>query len=128
MLAPMSKGARNILIGVRICTCILTTASFSCIRGKVVLVNFYADWCRFSQMLKPVYKQAAQLLGSSVNAKLGQVNCEDPRKICDVPSPTRLRSRCVVPHGARALRVSDVAGGRGDGDGLHGYRRSAQKV
>ena len=24
-----------------------------------MLVNFYADWCRFSQMLKPIFDKAA---------------------------------------------------------------------
>ncbi|EGD77808.1 hypothetical protein PTSG_08898 [Salpingoeca rosetta] len=45
---------------------------------EVVLVNFYANWCRFSQMLKPIYEQAALLLGDSVNARLGSVDCESP--------------------------------------------------
>lgn len=40
------------------------------------MVNFYADWCRFCQMLKPVYEQAAVLLGDSVNARLVAVDCE----------------------------------------------------
>eukprot|EP01147_Barroeca_monosierra_P005226 gene5226-8828_t len=43
---------------------------------EVVMVNFYADWCRFCQMLKPVYEQAAVLLGDSVNARLVAVDCE----------------------------------------------------
>ena len=30
---------------------------------EVVLVNFYADWCRFSQMLAPVFDQTAALIG-----------------------------------------------------------------
>ncbi|XP_002736479.1 endoplasmic reticulum resident protein 44-like [Saccoglossus kowalevskii] len=30
--------------------------------NSVVFVNFYADWCRFSQMLKPVFGDAAEVL------------------------------------------------------------------
>ncbi|XGW19665.1 hypothetical protein V3C99_003477 [Haemonchus contortus] len=28
--------------------------------NEVVFVNFYAEWCRFSQMLKPIFDQASQ--------------------------------------------------------------------
>lgn len=42
----------------------------------VVMVNFYADWCRFCQQLRPVYEQAAQLLGDSISARLARVDCE----------------------------------------------------
>lgn len=28
--------------------------------AEVVFVNFYADWCRFSQMLTPIYAEAAE--------------------------------------------------------------------
>eukprot|EP00730_Choanoeca_flexa_P018242 TRINITY_DN8863_c0_g1_i1.p1 TRINITY_DN8863_c0_g1~~TRINITY_DN8863_c0_g1_i1.p1 ORF type:complete len:483 (+),score=160.56 TRINITY_DN8863_c0_g1_i1:23-1471(+) len=45
---------------------------------EVVLVNFYADWCRFCQMLKPVYKQAGQLFSEGSNARLAQLDCENP--------------------------------------------------
>lgn len=42
----------------------------------VVMVNFYADWCRFCQQLRPAYEQASMLLGDSVNARLARVDCE----------------------------------------------------
>ena len=35
--------------------------------NEVVFVNFYADWCRFSQQLKPIYAQASE------NFKVGLV-------------------------------------------------------
>ncbi len=28
----------------------------------ILLLNFYADWCRFSQMLRPIYDKAADML------------------------------------------------------------------
>lgn len=28
--------------------------------NEVVFVNFYADWCRFSQQLKPIYLEASE--------------------------------------------------------------------
>lgn len=27
---------------------------------ELVFINFYADWCRFSQILKPVFEEAAK--------------------------------------------------------------------
>ena len=27
---------------------------------ELVFVNFYADWCRFSQILKPVFEEAGK--------------------------------------------------------------------
>ncbi|XP_045076505.1 endoplasmic reticulum resident protein 44-like [Coregonus clupeaformis] len=27
----------------------------------VALVNFYADWCRFSQMLQPIFEEASNI-------------------------------------------------------------------
>jgi len=48
--------------------------------NELVFVNFYADWCRFSQMLTPVYEEAARKVeaeftepGSAVMAK---VDCD----------------------------------------------------
>lgn len=33
----------------------------------IIMLNFYADWCRFSQMLKPIYDKAADKLGENVS-------------------------------------------------------------
>eukprot|EP00911_Craspedida_sp_UC1_P001907 UC1_evm1s1465 len=43
---------------------------------EVVMVNFYADWCRFCQMLKPVWQDAADSLASNARVKLARVDCE----------------------------------------------------
>jgi len=45
---------------------------------KVVLINFYADWCRFSQMLSPIFDQAAAIVKEEFpgSAALGKVDCE----------------------------------------------------
>ncbi len=32
---------------------------------EVLFLNFYADWCRFSQALKPVFEKAAETLHAS---------------------------------------------------------------
>ncbi|KAI1730678.1 thioredoxin-like domain-containing protein [Ditylenchus destructor] len=38
--------------------------------NQVVFVNFYADWCRFSQHLKPIFEEASKKF---VDAPVGQV-------------------------------------------------------
>ncbi|KJH48607.1 thioredoxin [Dictyocaulus viviparus] len=40
----------------------LDTSNFDAITksNDIVFVNFYAEWCRFSQMLKPIFAQASQ--------------------------------------------------------------------
>lgn len=43
---------------------------------EIVLVNFYADWCRFSQMLKPIYAASAKEMGEMNQVRLGSINCE----------------------------------------------------
>ena len=45
----------------------------------MVLINFYADWCRFSNMLAPIWdegadKVAAELAGMKV--VMGKVDCD----------------------------------------------------
>lgn len=39
---------------------------------KVMLLNFYADWCRYSSLLKPIYDKAAdQIQSETVRLLLG---------------------------------------------------------
>lgn len=45
---------------------------------EVLMINFFAGWCRFSQMLKPVYQQTAAVLADAPAALLGSVDCEAP--------------------------------------------------
>ncbi|KAG9476058.1 hypothetical protein GDO78_002889 [Eleutherodactylus coqui] len=42
----------------------LPLMSFSLVAGNtdVALVNFYADWCRFSQMLHPIFEEASNII------------------------------------------------------------------
>uniref|UniRef100_H2YVH1 Thioredoxin domain-containing protein n=1 Tax=Ciona savignyi TaxID=51511 RepID=H2YVH1_CIOSA len=48
--------------------------------NQVVFVNFYADWCRFSQMLAPVFEQTATLVGTEYSTPgkvlLAKVDCD----------------------------------------------------
>jgi endoplasmic reticulum resident protein 44 len=45
--------------------------------NKVVLINFYADWCMFSQQLAPIFHQTADILHEEyTNVKIARVDCE----------------------------------------------------
>ncbi|CAH3159572.1 unnamed protein product [Porites lobata] len=63
----------------------LTTQNFDQIlaENKVVLVNFYADWCRFSQMLAPVFEQASDIVKEEypTGVVMGRVDCEAEQEI-----------------------------------------------
>jgi len=45
--------------------------------NKIVILNFYADWCHFSQMLQPIFDQAASIVHEEFNdAKMAKLDCE----------------------------------------------------
>ena len=46
---------------------------------KLMIVNFYADWCRFSQMLTPVFEEASNQIAAEFpeDVALGRVNCQE---------------------------------------------------
>lgn len=48
--------------------------------NELVLVNFYADWCRFSQMLKPIYEDTAKKIAEEFPERgkvaLATVDCD----------------------------------------------------
>ncbi|XP_019638105.1 PREDICTED: endoplasmic reticulum resident protein 44-like isoform X2 [Branchiostoma belcheri] len=45
--------------------------------NELVFVNFYADWCRFSKMLEPVFEEASNTVPTAIqNVVFGKVNCD----------------------------------------------------
>lgn len=50
--------------------------------NDIVMINFYADWCRFSAMLTPIWNEAADKLKAKLpDAKVvfGRIDCENER-------------------------------------------------
>ena len=47
---------------------------------ELVLINFYADWCRFSNMLQPIFDEAADKVAAEFptpgKVVMGKVDCD----------------------------------------------------
>jgi len=54
--------------------------SFFVATNELVMVNFYADWCRFSNMLAPIWDEAATLVAKDFpepgRVLFGKVDCD----------------------------------------------------
>jgi endoplasmic reticulum resident protein 44 len=50
-------------------------------QNQIVFVNFYADWCRFSQILKPIFEEASEQFKDNAPGKVlfGSVDCDKQR-------------------------------------------------
>ncbi|XP_065888707.1 endoplasmic reticulum resident protein 44-like [Dysidea avara] len=50
----------------------------------ILFLNFYADWCRYSQALKPIFDKTADTLLNEYPGQvvLGRINCESSRVLC----------------------------------------------
>lgn len=48
--------------------------------NELVIINFYADWCRFSGILTPIFEEAAEKVSSFYpnpgKVVLGKVDCD----------------------------------------------------
>lgn len=50
--------------------------------NELVIINFYADWCRFSNVLAPVFDEAADKVAEEFKSSpgrvvLGKVDCDN---------------------------------------------------
>ncbi|XP_064646492.1 endoplasmic reticulum resident protein 44-like [Lineus longissimus] len=88
----------------------LTTANLQEIltNYELVFVNFYADWCRFSQMLQPVYDEAAGKIneefkdpGTVVFAK---VDCDNQPTISQQYKVSKYPTLKLIRHGQALKR------------------------
>ncbi|KAF0303787.1 Endoplasmic reticulum resident protein 44 [Amphibalanus amphitrite] len=51
---------------------------------ELVLINFYADWCRFSNMLEPIWDEGADLVAKKLDSKrvlMAKVDCDKEDKL-----------------------------------------------
>ncbi|XP_064598270.1 endoplasmic reticulum resident protein 44-like [Liolophura sinensis] len=77
----------NLLSAVRADVIQLTQANINQVfrENEVVFVNFYADWCRFSQILAPVFLEASNKIKAEfpIHGKIafGKVDCDQETSI-----------------------------------------------
>ncbi|XP_057304133.1 endoplasmic reticulum resident protein 44-like isoform X2 [Hydractinia symbiolongicarpus] len=51
-------------------------------KNKLVFINFYADWCHFSQILKPIWDDTAKIIHDEYSdVKFARVDCENQQQI-----------------------------------------------
>ena len=54
-------------------------------KNELVMLNFYADWCRFSQMLAPIWDEFAEKLSARFPEEgkvvVGKVDCDNEAAI-----------------------------------------------
>lgn len=85
----------------------VTTGNFEELKRSkdIIMLNFYADWCRFSQMLKPIYDKAADKLGENDRVLLGKVNCDTDKDLCTNPfHVTKYPTIKIIRYGMVARR------------------------
>ena len=55
--------------------------------NEFVFINFYADWCRFSNMLAPIWDEAADKISKEMGSGkivVGKVDCDKHGKYTNI--------------------------------------------
>ncbi|XP_026809549.1 endoplasmic reticulum resident protein 44 [Rhopalosiphum maidis] len=76
--------------------------------NELVIINFYADWCRFSGILTPIFDEAAakvsELYPESGKVVLGKVDCDSETSIASRFQITKYPTIKVLINGQPAKR------------------------
>ncbi|CAG0892653.1 unnamed protein product [Cyprideis torosa] len=76
--------------------------------NEIVFVNFYADWCRFSNMLEPIWDEAAEKLAKAVaqpgKVIMGKVDCDKQSDIAKRFHITKYPTLKLMKYGQLAKR------------------------
>lgn len=76
--------------------------------NELVFINFYADWCRFSNLLQPVFDEAAEKIQKEFpepgRVVLGKVDCDKETSISSRFHITKYPTLKVVRNGQPAKR------------------------
>lgn len=64
--------------------------------NEFVMINFYADWCRFSNMLQPIFDEAAdkikEIFTEPGRVVFGKVDCDKEGIILELFTSTSLKN------------------------------------
>jgi endoplasmic reticulum resident protein 44 len=76
--------------------------------NELVFLNFYADWCRFSNLLQPIFDDAAEKVKADFpepgKVVMGKVNCEQEQSVAAKFQITKYPTLKVVRNGQTAKR------------------------
>lgn len=88
----------------------LTSASIDSIlaSNELVFINFYADWCRFSNMLAPIFDEAADKVSQEFTTPglvvMGKVDCDQQTEVAQRFHITKYPTLKVIRNGQPAKR------------------------
>ncbi|XP_031632132.1 endoplasmic reticulum resident protein 44 [Contarinia nasturtii] len=76
--------------------------------NELVFINFYADWCRFSNLLQPIFDEAADLAHKEFNHSgqvvMGKVNCDEETAIAKRFQITKYPTLKIIQNGEVSKR------------------------
>lgn len=76
--------------------------------NELVFINFYADWCRFSNMLMPVFDEAAEKVAQEFpeagKVVMGKVDCDKETSVATRFHITKYPTLKVIRNGQPAKR------------------------
>lgn len=76
--------------------------------NELVFINFYADWCRFSNLLMPIFDEAAEAVAKefpeSGKVVMGKVDCDQESSVATRFHITKYPTLKVIRNGQPAKR------------------------
>ncbi|XP_018897645.2 endoplasmic reticulum resident protein 44 isoform X1 [Bemisia tabaci] len=76
--------------------------------NELVLINFYADWCRFSNLLQPIWDEAAEKISAEFptpgRVLVGKVDCDKENTVAERYHITKYPTLKVIRNGSPAKR------------------------
>lgn len=76
--------------------------------NELVIINFYADWCRFSNILAPIFDEAAEKVSAEFKdpgrVVLGKVDCDNENSIATRFHVTKYPTLKVIRNGQPAKK------------------------
>lgn len=76
--------------------------------NELVMINFYADWCRFSNILQPIFDEAADEVAKEFDQPgqvvMAKVNCDEETAIASRFQITKYPTIKIIRNGQPAKR------------------------
>lgn len=84
------------------------TVDMTLASNELVIINFYADWCRFSNILQPIFDEAADEVAKEFDQPgqvvMAKVNCDEETGIASRFQITKYPTIKIIRNGQPAKR------------------------